>query len=119
MCVKMYWRGEEGDWKVEGIRVLACDRRSHARRVGNLHDVLPLPCQGAVGREGDGGRELAVRGAVVDAAASRRCDAEAVLAPTSKREREGEVVEREEKEEPFAISRFPSPFVRASVVKRK
>ena len=119
MCVKMYLRGKEGGWKVEGIRVLACDRRSHARRMGNLHDVLPLPCQGAVGREGDGGRELAVRGAVVDAAASRRCNAEAILAPASKRERGGEVVEKEEKEKPFAMSRFRLRFVRASVVKRK
>ena len=86
-----------------GTRVLARDRRSHAHRVGNLHDVLLLPRQGAVSREGDGGRELAVRGAVVNAAASRRCNAEAVLAPASKRGRGGEDVGREEEKEPVAL----------------
>ena len=102
----------------KGTRVLACDWRSHAYRVGNLHDVLLLPRQGAVSREGERGRELAVRGAVVNAAASRQFSADAVLALASERarERRGGVWKEEEKEPVAIVNEHPLRTIRFKLV---
>ena len=55
------------------------------------HDVLPHPRQGAISRGGRrGGRELANRGAVVNAAASRQCCSISSRALASEKERERE-----------------------------
>ena len=70
-------------------RVLTRDWRSRARRAKRPHDVLPHPRQGAIGRGGrKGGRELADRGAVVNAVASRWFCSGSSLAPASERKRE-------------------------------
>ena len=77
-------------WKK--ARVLTRDWRSRARRAKQRpHDVLPHPRQGAIGRGVRmRGRELASRGAVDNAVASRRFCSVSSVAPASEREREEE-----------------------------
>jgi hypothetical protein len=84
VCVRVcVWR--------EAARVLTRDRRSRARRASRPHDVLPHPRQGAISRGGRrGGRELANRGAVVNAVASRRFCSMSSRALASERKRERE-----------------------------
>jgi hypothetical protein len=67
-----------------------CEALSCARRASRPHDVLPHPRQGAISRGGRrGGRELANRGAVVNAVASRRFFSKRSRALARERERGG------------------------------
>ena len=83
MCVRV-WKEKEEAW------VLTRDWRSRAHRARLPHDVPPHPCQGAIGRRvRKGGRELANRGAVVNAVASRRFCSKPSRALARERERGG------------------------------